>query len=251
MGEAGQKALRLGFDRAIRLEFHGARVSSDAGLFPYRDLDDAAQLTESGAGALFDDRTGSNIQHSLTALIRQSVYSRLAGNEDVNDAERLSVDPVMRPVVGGRATGRQAASTSQMARFETEVLTQPDNLSALLEMPGRWVDLVRQRRPTPKLVLDLDSADTPHCRPACDGSAVVTRRRPVNLVHLEGSAVSCCAHGPRMPLRPLVNTAFGRPSGRIAGASGDAGLILLWEGVILVSEEPGSRARQSQMGNVG
>jgi len=158
MGEAGQKALRVGFDRAVTLEFDGARVSSDAGLFPYRDLDDAAQLTESGAGLLFDDRTGCNIQHSLTALLRQSVYSRLAGYDDVNDAERLSVDPVMRHVVGGRAAGRHAASTSQMARFETEVLTQPENLAALLEMPGRWVDLVRQRRPTRKLVLDLDSS---------------------------------------------------------------------------------------------
>jgi hypothetical protein len=158
MGEAGQSVLRVGFDRAITLEFHGARVSSDAGLFPYRDLDDAAQLTESGALALFDDRTGSNIQHSLTALLRQSVYSRLAGYEDVNDADRLSVDPVMRHIVGGRATGRQAASTSQMARFETEVLTQPENLAALLDMPGRWVDLVQQRRPTRKLVLDMDSS---------------------------------------------------------------------------------------------
>lgn len=44
MGEAGQSVLRVGFDRAITLEFHGARVSSDAGLFPYRDLDDAARL---------------------------------------------------------------------------------------------------------------------------------------------------------------------------------------------------------------
>ena len=158
MGEAEQDVLRVGFDRTIQLESHGARVSSDAGLFPYRDLDDAAQLTESGAGAMFDDRTGSNIQHSLTALIRQSVYGRLAGYEDVNDADRLSVDPVMRHVVGGRATGRQAASTSQMARFETEVLTQPDNLSALLEIPGRWVDLVQRRRPTRKLVLDMDSS---------------------------------------------------------------------------------------------
>ena len=158
MGEAGQSVLRVGFDRAIKLEFHGARVSSDAGLFPYRDLDDAAKLTVSGAGAMFDDRTGSNIQHSLTALLRQSVYSRLAGYEDVNDADRLSVDPVMRHVVGGRATGRQAASTSQMARFETEVLTQPENLSALLEIPGRWVDLVQQRWPTRKLVLDMDSS---------------------------------------------------------------------------------------------
>ena len=85
MGKAGQKALRVGFDRALKLEFHGARVSSDAGLFPYRDLDDVARLTESGTAAMFDDRTGSNIQHSLAALLRQSVYSRLAGYEDVND----------------------------------------------------------------------------------------------------------------------------------------------------------------------
>ena len=59
MGEAGRHALRVGFDRAIKLEFHGARVSSDAGLFPYRDLDEVAGLTESAAMQLFDFRTGS------------------------------------------------------------------------------------------------------------------------------------------------------------------------------------------------
>ncbi|MCC6681899.1 MAG: transposase [Phycisphaeraceae bacterium] len=101
MGEACKDALRAGFDRAIRLEFHGAKVSSDAGLFPYRDLDEAVALTESSAADLFDFRTGSNICHSMTALLRQSIYSRLAGYEDVNDAERLSVDPVMRHVIGG------------------------------------------------------------------------------------------------------------------------------------------------------
>ena len=158
MGEAGKDALRVGFDRAIKLEFHGARVSSDAGLFPYRDLDDAAQLTESAATDLFDFRTGSNISHSMTALLRQSIYSRLAGYEDVNDAERLSVDPVMRHVVGGRATDRQGASTSQVGRFETDVLPHRHNLTALMNMPGQWVDLIRQRRPIQKLILDMDSS---------------------------------------------------------------------------------------------
>ncbi len=57
MGEVRRDALRLGFDRAIKLEFHGAKVSSDAGLFPYRDIDEAAHLTDSGAAALFDFRT--------------------------------------------------------------------------------------------------------------------------------------------------------------------------------------------------
>jgi hypothetical protein len=158
MGEACKDALRVGFDRAIKLEFHGAKVSSDAGLFPYRDLDDATQLTESAAAALFDFRTGTNIQHSMTALLRQSIYSRLAGYEDVNDAERLSVDPVMRHVVGGRAADKQAASTSQVGRFETDVLTHPDNLDALMNMPGQWVDLICQRRPIKKLILDMDSS---------------------------------------------------------------------------------------------
>jgi len=158
MGEAGKDALRVGFDRAIKLEFHGARVSSDAGLFPYRDLDDAARLTESGAIELFDFRTGTNIQHSMTALLRQSIYSRLAGYEDVNDAERLSVDPVMRHVVGGRAAERQGASTSQVGRFETEVLPHLHNLAALMNMPGQWVDLILQRRSIQKLVLDMDSS---------------------------------------------------------------------------------------------
>jgi hypothetical protein len=71
MGETGQEALRVGFDPVIKLEFHGAQVSSDAGLFAFRDLDEAAQLTESSAAELFDFRTGSNIRHAMTALLRQ------------------------------------------------------------------------------------------------------------------------------------------------------------------------------------
>ncbi len=70
MGEAGRDALRVGFEGTIKLEFHGAKISSDAGLFPYRDIDEAAQLTATGAAELFDFRSGSNIQHSTIALLR-------------------------------------------------------------------------------------------------------------------------------------------------------------------------------------
>ena len=139
MGEARKEALKLGFDRSVRLEFCGATVSSDGGLLPYRDLDDALELTAPAGAAMTDGRTGTNIRHSLTALLRQSIYSRLAGYDDLNDAERLSVDPVMRQVVGGRATQKQAASTSQMARFETQVLTRPANYTALMALSGQWI----------------------------------------------------------------------------------------------------------------
>lgn len=59
-------------------------------------------------------------------------FGRLAGYEDVNDADRLALDPVMRQIVGGRAVDYRVASASQMGRFENEVLTSPDNLTAWL-----------------------------------------------------------------------------------------------------------------------
>jgi hypothetical protein len=158
MGEARKEALQVGFDASVRLEFHGATVSSDGGLLAYREVDDAMALTAQAGAALADWRTGANIRHSLTALLRQSIYSRLAGYDDLNDAERLSVDPVMRQVVGGRATDKQAASTSQMAHFETQVLTRSGNLKALMELPGKWIELSQQRRPINRIILDLDSS---------------------------------------------------------------------------------------------
>jgi len=86
---------------------------------------------------------------------------RLAGYEDVNDADRLAFDPVMRQVVGGRAVDHQAASASQMGRFETEVLITPENLAALSDMPGRWVDRHHAAKPLSWITLDMDSSVSP------------------------------------------------------------------------------------------
>ena len=109
MGESENGVLRPDFDRSLKLEFHGSRITSDAGLIAYRELDEVFGLTESAGESLLDWRTGSNTQHTMTAMLRQSVFGRLAGYEDTNDAERLSVDPAMRTVVGGRAKRRNAA----------------------------------------------------------------------------------------------------------------------------------------------
>ena len=161
MGESRKDALRVNFDNKLKLEFHGVKVTSDAGLLVYREIDDVFGLTNMVARELRDNRTGKNTQHSVTALLRQSVYSRLAGYEDTNDAQRLSVDPAMRQIVGERAKDKTAASTSQMGRFETEILTQDRNLQCLTNLPGQWVDKVHQRKRIKEIILDMDSSDSP------------------------------------------------------------------------------------------
>jgi hypothetical protein len=113
----------------------------------YRELDDALGLTEMAIERLADARTGRNGRHALVSLLRQSVFGRLAGYEDVNDAERLRHDPAMRWIVGGKAAQGRAASPSQMGRFETQWLAAPENLSALADLSGQWIDLVHGRRP--------------------------------------------------------------------------------------------------------
>jgi hypothetical protein len=160
-GEESDAILRVTFDPRLKLEFHGSRVTSDAGLLPFRDLDDALGLTDLAGEVLGDTRTGQNSRHTLIAQLRQSVFGRLAGYEDLNDADRLAHDPAMRWVIGGRAVTKHAASTSQMGRFETEVLTQEANLNALADLSGRWIDAVHARRPVKVIVLDMDSSVSP------------------------------------------------------------------------------------------
>src|SRR3982750_187754 len=102
-GDAQGANLRLAFDRRLKLEFHGTKVTSDGGLLACRELDDALGLSETAGDVLTDPRTGANGRHTLVGQFRQSVFGRLAGYEDVNDAERLAHDPALRWIVGGRA----------------------------------------------------------------------------------------------------------------------------------------------------
>jgi hypothetical protein len=139
-GEANGAALKLDFDRRLMLQFRGSVITSDGGLLAYRELDDVLALTATDGEILADARTGKNGRDQLVGLLRQSVFGRLAGYEDVNDAERLCRDPAMRWVVGGRAPVGQAASASQMGRFETEGLTRPENFSTLADLPSQWID---------------------------------------------------------------------------------------------------------------
>ncbi len=72
MGEKAKGALKLQFDKRLRLEFHGIRLHSYAGLLVFRELDEALGLTEKAPNYLRDNRGGRNVQHELVPLMRQS-----------------------------------------------------------------------------------------------------------------------------------------------------------------------------------
>ena len=160
-GESNDGALRLDFDRRLMLQFRGSIVTSDAGLLAYRELDDALGLSAMVGEMLADARTGRNGRHALVGILRQSVFGRLAGYEDVNDAQRLRHDPAMQWIVGGKAASDCAASPSQMGRFETKWLAAEKNLSVLADLSGQWIDRVHDRRPPRGIVLDMDSSVSP------------------------------------------------------------------------------------------
>src|SRR5688572_2682801 len=159
-GETKQP-LRVAFDRRLKFGFHGTRITSDGGLLAYRELDDAVGLTATATSALAEGRRGRNIRHRLLGLLRQAVYGRRAGYEDVNDAERLARDPAMRAIVGREGLDRPAASSSEMGRFETEWLATETNLATLAGLSGSWIDRVHGRRPPDGIILDMDSSESP------------------------------------------------------------------------------------------
>jgi hypothetical protein len=159
MGEE-KKGLFLSFNQAIKFKFCGSTISSNAGLFLYRELDEQLKLTEDAATNLLDVRTGLNKQYNLLDLLRQSIYLRLAGYEDVNDSDMLKTDPVLRYLLGGKATDNAAASSSEIGRFETQYLILSDNLNTLKNINRAWIDKANQNRKLKEIILDIDSSES-------------------------------------------------------------------------------------------
>src|SRR3989441_13152609 len=131
MGEKQNEPFQLSFNVSLKVDFQGSRVTSDGGLILVRELDERLGLGDLIAEHLSDARRGKNTQLPLADLFRQSIYSRVAGYEDVNDAERLSQDPTFRLIGSEKIWERGAALPSRLHWFETEVLSQDENLDGL------------------------------------------------------------------------------------------------------------------------
>jgi hypothetical protein len=161
MGETKNRHFRVTFTDKLKVFFKGSEVTSDGGLIAVRELDEQLGLTEMAGEYLVDSRPGRNIQHELVELLRQSVYSRLAGYEDVNDANQLRNDPALRAVLSERALEKTGSSDSTLGRFETEILTLNNNLEKMDKMLFKWIEKVDTVREVKEIVLDLDSSESP------------------------------------------------------------------------------------------
>jgi len=161
MGEKKNHCFRFNFTDKLKAYVKGSEITSDGGLIIVRELDEKLGLTNLAEEYLADTRTGRNIQHELTELLRQSVYSRLAGYEDVTDANQLRNDPALRAVLSERAFERNGSSEGTVGRFETEILTEGNNLNKMDEMIFKWIQKADDVRKVKTIILDVDSSESP------------------------------------------------------------------------------------------
>jgi hypothetical protein len=160
VGESQNQPFQLSFNSSLKVDFQGSSVTSDGGLILVRELDERLGFSELIDQHLSDSR-GKNTQLPLADLLRQSVYSRLAGYEDMNDAERVSQDPTFRLIGSEKIWERGAALTSRLQSFETDLLTQEENLAGLAAINRGLIAQAETIESPQRVVLDMDSTEIP------------------------------------------------------------------------------------------
>ncbi len=161
MGEIQNQPFQLSFNTSLRVSFQGSRVTSDGGLILVRELDERLGFGELIEQHLTDSRRGKNTQLPFADLLRQPVYSRLAGYEDVNDAERLCHDPALRLIGYEEIWDRGAALTSRLQTFETEMLDEEENFAGLGRLNRASIGKAETMESGYRTVLDMDSTGVP------------------------------------------------------------------------------------------
>ena len=161
MGELQTEPFQFAFNGFLKVAFQGSRITSDAGLILIRELDERLGLATLIAEHLSDSRQGLNTQFGLVDLLRQSVYSRLAGYEDLNDAVRVSADPTFRLIGSPKRWDRGAALTSTLHWFETDLLTRGENLLGLMAVNREMLAQAGMPTRAGRIVLDMDSSESP------------------------------------------------------------------------------------------
>jgi hypothetical protein len=161
MGEKHHEPFQVSFNSSLRVDVQGSRVTSDGGLMLVRELEERLGMGALIEQHLTDTRRGRHTPLPLADWLRQSVDSRLAGDEEVNDAERVSADPTVRLIGSENIWERGAALTSRWHAFETERLAEAENLAGLTAINREWIGRAEAIDSPRRVVLDMDSTEIP------------------------------------------------------------------------------------------
>jgi len=158
-GEAQNRIIRPEFNRSIVMDFLGAKITSDAGFLPLREIDERFKVTAPMGREIDDPRSPVHIRHSMVEMIRQRVYQIAAGYEDCSDADQLRIDPALRLALG--KDHKVCAGQSMMSRLENDYLGNGQGLVALEKALARSADALLRRKNKRRLIVDLDSTEDP------------------------------------------------------------------------------------------
>jgi len=194
VGEKQNQPFQLSFNASLKVDFQGSRVTSDGGLILVRELDERLGFGELIEQHLTDSRRGKNTQFPFADLLRQSIYNRVAGYEDLNDAERLSQDPTFRLIGSEKIWDRGAALTSRLQSFETDLLAQDENVAGLATINRELLAKAETLESPRRVVLDMDSTEIPVCgqqeQSAYNGHFESTCYHPLLLFNREGDCLA-------------------------------------------------------------
>ena len=146
------------FGKRVVVEPVDEAFSSDAGLLPIRQFDEAIGLTQQFAAALGDLRHAPSVTHTLLEMVRMRVFGIMADYPDQNDHDALRSDPIFKLVAGRSPDEGDLASQPTLSRFENAI-----DVKSLRRLQDVFIDafIASFERPPARITLDLDPFDDP------------------------------------------------------------------------------------------
>src|SRR6266498_639886 len=86
--------------RQVVADFSGGHVTSDGGLLLWSDLDRSLGVTRKLARCFVDHRDPHWVEHSVAEVLAQRILGLASGYEDLNDHNRLRLDPLLAVAAG-------------------------------------------------------------------------------------------------------------------------------------------------------
>lgn len=154
---AWQKSFSF-FKKSVVVEPSEAAISSDAGLLPIRQFDEAVGMTQSFIDALSDRRYQPSVVHGMDEMVRSRIYGILADYADQNDHDALRSDPVFKLIAGRSIDADDLASQPTLSRFENAI-----GVKSLRRLQDVLINqfIASFEEPPHRITLDIDPFDDP------------------------------------------------------------------------------------------